>query len=97
MITPEILTQFKERMHLSDDEDSYLERILSASEQELMRVCGPYSVSTDEAFKELIFERSRYVYNDCLEYFDKNFLTQINSLGVEKALEEIEVDSDATI
>ena len=98
-ITPEILQEFKDRMHLSDHEDENLERILSASHEELMRICGGYDISTNEAFKELVFERSRYVYNDALEYFNHNFLNQINSLSVEKALEEIvlEDDTDATV
>ncbi|EEK77724.1 hypothetical protein bcere0009_33670 [Bacillus cereus R309803] len=76
-------------MRLGDDEDENLKRILSASNQELTRICGSYDMNNDEAFKELVFERSRYVYNDALEYFNENFLSQINSLSIEKALEEI--------
>uniref|UniRef100_UPI0010204F69 hypothetical protein n=1 Tax=Bacillus albus TaxID=2026189 RepID=UPI0010204F69 len=64
------------------------------SNEALVRVCGDYELANDEAFKELVFERSRYVYNDALEYFDKNFLSQINSLGIDKALEEIKVGGD---
>lgn len=98
MITPEILAEFKGRMHLEGDyEDANLTRILTASEKELHRVCGNYDISVDQSFKELIFERSRYVYNDALEYFNKNFLWEINSLGIEKALEEMAGDPVATI
>lgn len=98
-ITDEILTEFKERMHLEGDEDKNLKRILSASVKDLLKVCGDYDINTDETFKELVFERSRYVYNDALEYFNTNFLSQINSLGIDKALDEIvlEGDVDATI
>lgn len=88
-ITIEVLNEFKERMRLGDDEDENLKRILSASNKELMRVCGAYDINTDEVFKELVFERSRYVYNDALEYFNENFLSNINSLSIDKALEEI--------
>jgi hypothetical protein len=86
-------------MRLDDFEDDNLTNILSASHEELKRVCGDYDINTDEAFRELVLERSRYVYNDALEYFNTNFLSQINSLGVEKALEGIvlEDESDATI
>lgn len=97
MITPEILLEFKERMHLEGDEDMNLLRILTSSEKELIRVCGDYDIQLDEVFKELVFERSRYAYNDALEYFTKNFLTEINSLGMEKALEQIVGDPIATI
>ncbi|OAB31756.1 hypothetical protein PMSD_18395 [Paenibacillus macquariensis subsp. defensor] len=89
-ITNEILMEFKERMRLEDDEDSNLTRILSASLFALKNNCGEYDMD-NESFKELVFERSRYAYNDALEYFNTNFLSQINSLAVAKALEEIQV------
>lgn len=97
-ITPLELIEFKNRMRLEDnDDDENLTRILSASLFALKRECGDYDM-TDESFKELVFERSRYAYNDALEYFNTNFLSQITSLGVAKALEEIKVgECDATI
>ncbi|PFB53012.1 hypothetical protein CN404_17065 [Bacillus thuringiensis] len=94
VIPNEILQEFKERMHLGDEEDDNLKRILSTSNKALLRVCGNYDLNKDEEFKGLVFERSRYVYNDALEYFDKNFLSQINSLGIDKALEEIKMDGE---
>ena len=99
IITDKILKDFKDRMHLGDHEDTNLSRILSASNTELKRICGDYDIHTDETFKELVFERSRYAYNDALEFFNVNFLNQINSLAVAKALDEIQLkgDTDATI
>lgn len=91
-ITPELLSEFKERMKLGDDEDDNLTRILKASNDDLQRICGDYDINTHEVFKELVFERSRYVYNDALEYFHANFLTQLNNLNIAKALESSEVD-----
>lgn len=93
-ITTDILKEFKDRMHLGDHEDDNLKRILSASNAALKRACGEYDISTDETFKELVFERSRYVYNDALEYFNTNFLSEINSLGVNKALDQIVLEDD---
>lgn len=93
VITPAILKEFKERMKLGEFEDENLMRILQASYDDLRDKCGNYDIS-DNRFKELIFERSRYVYNDALEYFDENFLSQINSLGIKKALETINVEGD---
>lgn len=87
-ITDEVLSEFKERMHLGDHEDENLRSILSASNTDLKRICGAYDINKDEVFKELVFERSRYFYNDSLEYFHTNFLTQINNLNLAKALEE---------
>lgn len=88
-ITDEVLTEFKERMHLEGNEDKNLRRILSASLMALKKRCGDYDIATDEDFKELVFERARYAYNDLLEYFNENFLTEINNLAIDKALEEI--------
>lgn len=95
-ISDNILKEFKERMHLGDHEDDNLRRILSASNKALIRSCGDYDINTEESFKELVFERSRYVYNDALEYFNENFLSEINSLGINKALEEIVLEEDTT-
>ena len=83
-ITPEIVEEFKRRMHLDDDEDGNLKRILEASYADLTRICGGYDLS-DPVFRELVFERSRYTYNDALEYFHTNFITQINNLMMAKA------------
>ncbi|HGH7175517.1 TPA: hypothetical protein ACJMKJ_003064 [Bacillus wiedmannii] len=94
VILNEILQQFKDRMHLGDEEDDNLRRILFASNKALIKDCGAYDINEDETFKELVFERSRYVYNDALEYFTQNFLTEINSFGIAKALEEIKLDGD---
>lgn len=91
-ITQEILVEFKDRMKLGDDEDDNLTRILKASVEDLQDICGDYDINTSERFKELVFERSRYVYNDALEYFHNNFLTQLNNLNIAKALESSEVD-----
>lgn len=87
MITNDVLEEFKERMHLGDFEDDNLKRILKSSYEDLREICGNYELN-DETFKELVFERSRYVYNDALEYFEENFLTRINTLSMRKVLGE---------
>ncbi|OCA84567.1 hypothetical protein A8F94_17490 [Bacillus sp. FJAT-27225] len=83
-------------MRLEDHEDDNLKRILSASHKRLLKDCGAYDIEKDEDFKELVFERARYAYNDALEFFSQNFLTEINSLAISKALEGIEGDTDAS-
>lgn len=93
MITPEVLEEFKERMHIDGDEDANLTRILTASVKALIGMCGKYDIEEDEVFKELVFERARYVYNDAAEYFKKNFLTEINSLSMANALKEMDEET----
>lgn len=92
IINEDILKEFKDRMRLGSGEDDNLKRILSASYEDLKEKCGEYSFD-DERFKELVFERSRYSYNDAIEYFNLNFQSQINSLGFSKAIEVITDES----
>lgn len=84
MISDRTLADFKERMHIThQSEDDNLKRILSASLRDIQEKCGEFSIDDNERGKELVFERSRYVYNDAVEYFDDNFLSQINSFAFE--------------
>ena len=81
-ISWQTLQQFKYRMHIGDYEDANLLSILSASEKALLSQCGEYDIEADEVFRELVLERGRYVYNDSIEYFNANFQSMINALGV---------------
>lgn len=89
MINPNILEQFKSRMRITHSaEDDNLTNLLSSSIADLQAKCGAFDIEEDERAKELVFERTRYVYNDAIEYFDDNFLSQINSLSLSYALKE---------
>lgn len=92
-ISDEILQEFKERLHIShSSEDENLMRVLSFSISDLLSKCGDFDISINEKARELVFERSRYAYNDALEFFDENFLSMITSLGLSIALEESGLD-----
>lgn len=99
MITEEILNEFKERMHISHSEDSNLKRLLSFSVEAIKSNCGEFDINgisnVDTRARELVFERTRYAYNEALEYFEDNFLKELNSLSIDIALKEDE--EDATI
>lgn len=94
----ELLVEFKERMHISHNEDRNLKQLLSSSIAYIRRKCGEFDLErkkeTDISAKELVFERTRYAYNDALEYFEDNFLSEINSLSIEMLPED---DDDATV
>ena len=94
-ITPEILEEFIIRMKLGNDEDANLTRILRSSVEDLLDKCGIYDIHTSERFKELVFERSRYAYNDALEYFNDNFLSQITTLALSRALEDVTLPDES--
>jgi hypothetical protein len=101
IISDELLTEFKARMRITHStEDDNLRRILSHSAEDLLQKTGPFDLEANERARELTLERSRYAYNDALEYFDQNFLSSITSLGLSLALEQIvleEPTTDATV
>lgn len=95
MVTDEVLEEFKEYMHIyHSSEDSKLKRLLSSSFVDLKNKCGEFNLDGNEERdlrgKELVFERARYAYNDALEYFNDNFLSQINSFALDNLEEENE-------
>ncbi|MCM3169015.1 phage gp6-like head-tail connector protein [Peribacillus frigoritolerans] len=95
-ITTSLLEEFKKRMHIShSSEDDNLKRLLSFSVEILREKCGAFDVEKNVRAKELVFERTRYLYNDAVEYFEDNFLSEITSLGLSIALKE--GDSDAAV
>ncbi|WP_089834111.1 hypothetical protein [Halolactibacillus halophilus] len=75
-------------MHISHSgEDDNLRRLLSFSVSAINSSCGEFDINgttdIDNRAKELVFERTRYAYNDAVEYFDDNFLSDILSLGLD--------------
>ena len=97
-ITDKLLQEFKDRMHFSHKgEDSNLKELLSFSIDDITRKCGAFNIEENKGAKELVFERTRYAYNDALEYFDKNFQSQINSVGFSIAMGTKEGDPDAAV
>lgn len=83
MILEKILKEFKGRMKIMhDSEDDNLKRLLSSSLLAIKRDCGDFDISENEAGKELVFERARYAYNDSLEFFTDNFLTDIIAFSI---------------
>ncbi|WP_270328847.1 head-tail connector protein [Enterococcus malodoratus] len=77
-----LLKDFKSRMrifHAADDDN--LENILESSKVAVKRWCGTDNVSNPE-IRELVIERSRYVYNDSLEFFNDNFQSELMAVSL---------------
>lgn len=96
MVTDELLKTFKERMHIfHDGEDDNLKKLLSFSIS-YVRKFGEFTINgakeIDKLATELVIERTRYAYNDALEYFEKNFLSEIISLSLKMAHKEDDDD-----
>lgn len=97
MVTDELLQTFKERMHIfHNGEDDNLKRLLSFSISFVREKCGEFTINgesgIDKRATELVIERARYAYNDAVEYFEDNFLSEIISLSLE--MTKIEGDDD---
>jgi len=89
-----VLDEFKERMKISHSaEDKNLERLLSSSLIALNQSCGTFGYDNEQG-KELVFERARYAYNDSLEFFAANFLTEIINLSISLLGADGEEDSE---
>ncbi|HGD2180006.1 TPA: head-tail connector protein [Streptococcus agalactiae] len=92
-----LLKPFKERMRVFHDlDDDNLSLILKSSESALKGLLG-FDLMDYESGKELIMERSRYVFNDCLELFYNSFKNEIARLAIEEMEREYESKNDSTI
>lgn len=91
----DLLPIFKERMHIfHDSEDDNLKAIIEGSKSEIKRMTGSDDLNII-GIRELILERSRYVYNDSVEFFEDNFQAQI--LGMSAVISETEVTGDESV
>ena len=91
----EVLLQlFKQRMRISyytDDEN--LKAILDSSESAIGKLTGSEDIS-NPMIRELVIERSRYVFNDSLEFFYDNFINDLGTASIAnlKAVTDDEAD-----
>lgn len=78
-----LLTEFKSRMSIyHSSEDAELKNMLQASYDAVNRMTGVSDI-TNGQFKELVIERTRYVYNDQVEFFEDSFLSTIIGLSLQ--------------
>lgn len=77
------LNDFKNRMKIFGDfENDALIALLANSFKRIASLIGKYDPEDNLNFVELVFERSRYAYNDSLEYFEDNFQPMILELSL---------------
>lgn len=77
-----LLEAFKERMKIFHNaEDANLSRMLISSEKAILDLTAS-SDTSDSRVEELILERSRYLYNDQVEFFFANFQGEILELSL---------------
>lgn len=79
----ELLKEFKQRMHIFHSfEDESLKQILNKSYIAIQSICGSFDIEENPIGQELVMERSRYVYNEQLQFFHKNFSTLLLDFGL---------------
>ena len=79
-----LLDRFKRRMKISHSiEDETLQELLNSSIRAVKSACGDFDIEENESAVELVIERTRYVYNDALEFFDDNFSSRVTSLALD--------------
>lgn len=89
-----LLDTFKKRMRIFHDmEDDNLSFILESSQAALDGLLG-FEVITTQTGKELVLERSRYVYNDCLELFYDAYKNEIARIALSSYIPEEEESED---
>ncbi|WP_203663528.1 phage gp6-like head-tail connector protein [Lacticaseibacillus sp. 53-4] len=83
-----LLKEFKDRMSIyHSSEDDEIKKMLQTSYDAVNRMTGVSDI-TNNQFKELVIERTRYVYNDQAEFFEDNFLSTIIGLSLQAYGEE---------
>lgn len=78
------LNEFKARMRIFHESEDYdIIQQLDDSKTAIIALVGEFDPSEYSLGKELIFERTRYVRNEALEYFNDSFQTDILNASID--------------
>lgn len=85
----QLLESFKRRMKIfHDTQDDELIDSLTASKAAIKSMTGTDDITKPEV-KELVIERSRYAYNDTLEYFEDNFQSTLIRVAFDNTVGDV--------
>ncbi|WP_217983455.1 phage gp6-like head-tail connector protein [Staphylococcus nepalensis] len=89
MIADEHVEEMKRRLKIFHTaENKHIESLLKQSYKDISYRCQSFVMGESLRGTELVYERTRYAYNDLLEYFHENFISQITSFALENMEEE---------
>lgn len=92
MITQTQVNEMKRRLKIFHTfEDEHIKSLLEQSFEDIQFRCQEFVIGENIRGTELVYERTRYAYNDALEYFQENFLPQITSFSLEN-MEEVDYE-----
>lgn len=84
MIATDHVAEMKRRLKIFHTfEDDHIESLLTQSYADIQYRCGVFEMDDSDRGAELVYERTRYAYNDALEFFNDNFLTNVTSFAIE--------------
>ncbi|OFO41744.1 hypothetical protein [Staphylococcus sp. HMSC070D05] len=88
MITQNHVEEMKRRLKIFHTfEDEHIQSLLEQSYEDIEYRCQEFDMNKNNRGAELVYERTRYAYNDNLEFFHDNFLSQITSFALENMRE----------
>ncbi|MCE4963059.1 MULTISPECIES: hypothetical protein [Staphylococcus] len=88
MITQNHVKEMKRRLKIFHTfEDEHIHSLLEQSYEDIKYRCQEFDMNENNRGAELVYERTRYAYNDSLEFFHDNFLGQITSFALENMRE----------
>lgn len=78
------IAEFKARFRIfHSSEDADIGKQLESSFADIQSLIGEFDPTKYEKGKELVFERTRYLRNESLEYFYDNFQTMIMDASID--------------
>lgn len=89
MIANEHVEEMKKRLKIFHTaENEHIESLLKQSYEDISYRCQSFVMNESLRGAELVYERTRYAYNDLLEFFHENFISQITSFALENMEDE---------
>ncbi|PCF64569.1 hypothetical protein [Staphylococcus intermedius] len=94
MITQNHVEEMKRRLKIFHSfEDEHIKSLLEQSYEDIKHRCQEFDMEKNKRGSELVYERTRYAYNDSLEFFHDNFLGQITSFALEN-MKEVDYEQE---
>ncbi|HDG6049176.1 phage head-tail adapter protein [Staphylococcus aureus] len=89
----ELVQDFKDMEKIDHtSEDIYIKKLLKRSYEKLQRDYGKFDIDKNLIGRELVLNRTRYAYQDLLEYFNENYRVDLIDFGI--SLVEVEDDEE---
>lgn len=87
-----MVEEVKEYLKITwDDEDVYIGKMIERGKDKLQNLTGTsLDFNLENSAKTLLLDYCRYSYNNALEYFEKNFESEILRLQLQEAVKENE-------